>query len=484
MAWSAHSIASEWVIEEALEGKKRGVLLPIRLENVEIPFGFGVYQPGDFIGWDGKAEHLEFLRLAGEIQGLLARHDAESQRKADAIAAEQQRLAKEQALAAQQAREAAERQRSMDEEAQRQREAAAAAEKVRLTQEKAAADQKAREARALEQAERKKREQAAAEDTARRAAEAKAKQPQPLVDGLVLEELTPPFWKKRHFQLGAAALSVAVVVIYMQQSEVVTMPEMIDIIPEGSKPVSFTMGCKEGRDDVEGGCDSDEKPAHKVTLTKPYKLAKTEVTVAQFRAFVDATGYKTTAEEKGSCWSWADGWKEVKGNSWLKLGFEQGEDHPVACVSWDDAQAYVDWLKKETQNLYRLPTEAEWEYAARGGKEGAYPWGQSIGKDNANCSGNLCGDQFEYTSPVGSFAANPFGLKDMHGNVWEWVSDWKGDYAAEPQQDPKGPSSGVERVVRGGSWSGLGGGVRSAIRGRGDPAMRDYDIGFRPAQGQ
>lgn len=261
-------------------------------------------------------------------------------------------------------------------------------------------------------------------------------------------------------------------------------PEMVDIIPEGSKPVSFTMGCKEGRDDVDGGCFDDEKPAHKVTLTKPYKLAKTEVTVAQFRAFVDATGYKTTAEEKGSCWSWADGWKEVKGNSWRKLGFEQGDDHPVACISWDDAQAYVDWLKKETQNSYRLPTEAEWEYAARGGKEGAYPWEQSIGKNNANCSGDLCGDKFEYTSPVGSFAANPFGLKDMHGNVWEWVSDWKGDYAAEPQQDPKGSSSGTLRVLRGGSWYYKLGYVRSALRDFYTPDYRHYDLGFRPAQGQ
>lgn len=421
VVWSKHSIQSEWVLEEASRGKARNVLLPIRIDAIEPPFGFGMRQAGDFTGWNGKGDHPAFIELAAQIYGLLGRGSQPlpppPKSRMGVV------LAGVTAVAV-------------------------TSGGIYLQQTGYFAGENA----------------AAIAQPVAPVAESKVV-PAPVVTPPAPElPATPP-----------------------KQPEPKTLPsepEMVDIIAEGSKPVSFTMGCKEGRDDVEGDCDSDEKPAHKVTLTKPYKLAKTEVTVAQFRAFVEATGYKTTAEEKGSCWSWADGWKEVKGNSWLKLGFEQGEDHPVACVSWDDAQAYVDWLKKETQNPYRLPTEAEWEYAARGGKEGAYPWGQSIGKNNANCSGDLCGDKFEYTSPVDSFAANPFGLKDMHGNVWEWVSDWKGDYAAEPQQDPKGSSSGASRVLRGGSWGSIPGSVRSANRFNYAPVYRDYDVGFRPAQGQ
>jgi formylglycine-generating enzyme required for sulfatase activity len=255
-------------------------------------------------------------------------------------------------------------------------------------------------------------------------------------------------------------------------------PEMV-AIPAGK----FTMGCDPKRDDVEGGCDDDEKPAHEVSIST-FQMAKTEVTVAQFREFVKSADYKTTAETKGSCLSWADGWKEVKSNSWRKLGFEQGDDHPVACVSWDDAQAYVNWLKQKTGKNYRLPTEAEWEYAARGGTDTAYPWGNTIGKNQANCYKDLCGDKFDYTSSVGSFAVNPFGLVDMQGNVWEWVQDWKGDYVVEPQQDPQGASKGTLRVLRGGSWNGRPRYVRSADRNDYTPDDRIDFIGFRPAQGQ
>ena len=280
-------------------------------------------------------------------------------------------------------------------------------------------------------------------------------------------------------------------------------PEMVDI-PAGT----FTMGCDGNRDDVEGGCDSDEKPTHKVSLGA-FKLSKTEVTVVQFRAFVDATGYKTTAEEKGSCWSYDEkgSWSEVKGNSWRKLGFDQGDDHPVACVSWNDTQKYLEWLNGETkpEKPYRLPSEAEWEYAARGNqakgdKDGAYPWGQkgSDGCDYANMADKKakaknpswttadCDDGYLYTAPIGKFKPNGYGLYDMHGNVWEWCQDWYGSeyYKSSPASAPEGLKEGTNRVLRGGSWYNSPWFVRSAYRHNSTPDYWSSHVGFRLAQGQ
>ena len=265
-----------------------------------------------------------------------------------------------------------------------------------------------------------------------------------------------------------------------QEIEPAFVPETVKI-PGGT----FTMGCVPERDNVEGGCSDDEKPAHKVTVAT-FLLAKTEVTVEQFRAFVEATNYKKTAEAQGSCWSYdAKGeWNDVKGNSWQKLGFEQADNHPVACVSWNDADAYVKWLSDQTGKTWRLPSEAEWEYAALGNTETAYFWGNEIGKNNTNCWKGQCGDTFEFTSPVGRFAGNQFGLSDMNGNVWEWVQDrWHGNYEGAPTDGSAWVSSGTNaRVLRGGSWSDSPQNLRSANRDLFTPINRSGSIGFRPAQ--
>ena len=228
-------------------------------------------------------------------------------------------------------------------------------------------------------------------------------------------------------------------------------PEMVSI-PAGE----FTMGCDSKRDDVEGGCHKLEKPPHQVTLDA-FQMGKYEVTFDQWDACEKAK-VCSHAEDQG----WGRG------------------NRPVINVSWDDiTQKYIPWLNKETGKTYRLPTEAEWEYAARGGADTAYPWGNAIGKGNVNCDNVSCGDKFEYTAPVGSFAANGYGLSDMHGNVLEWCQDWYGDYSSSSVSNPKGAASGASRVLRGGSWSYDAQGVRSAYRFNYAPDFRNFDYGFR-----
>jgi formylglycine-generating enzyme required for sulfatase activity/tRNA A-37 threonylcarbamoyl transferase component Bud32 len=199
----------------------------------------------------------------------------------------------------------------------------------------------------------------------------------------------------------------------------------------------------------------NEEPTHTVYLDG-YYIDQYEVTNRQFVQFVEETGYITTAEERGVSGTF-DGnlWAEIEGASWKEpLGLVSDifgkEDHPVLQVSWYDAKAYCEWAG------VRLPTEAEWEKAARGGLEGMlYPWGN----EEPTCTlGAENGAQFSYcdygTVAVGSFAPNGFGVFDMAGNVWEWVADWyeSSYYASSPAENPQGPSSGVERILRGGAW--------------------------------
>ncbi|HUT34193.1 MAG TPA: formylglycine-generating enzyme family protein [Planctomycetota bacterium] len=224
----------------------------------------------------------------------------------------------------------------------------------------------------------------------------------------------------------------------------------------------------------------DEKPAHKVSISRAFWMGKHEVTVGQFRRFVEATGYKTDAE---------------KGPE-----FKQTDEHPVVCVSWNDAHAFVDWLNatdkaKPAGSSYRLPTEAEWEYACRAGTSTWYQWGDDPDKGKGWCNAaDLTtkrklpkltvfnwDDGFLYTAPVGSFKANALGLHDMHGNVSEWCQDWYGDYKEGHQTDPTGPASGEHRVLRGGSWQyyPCPGAVRSAYRTGLLPELRLVIAGFR-----
>jgi formylglycine-generating enzyme required for sulfatase activity len=255
---------------------------------------------------------------------------------------------------------------------------------------------------------------------------------------------------------------------------------------------------------------ADEAPVHKVRITRPFYLGQYEVTVGQFRRFVEASGYKPESEADGTGGYGYnpdyDPEKSERGDafegrnskySWRNPGFKQGEDHPVVNVTWNDAVAMSQWLSEKEGKIYRLPTEAEWEYAARAGTRTRYHSGndpQSLlkvanifaadtkmkwpqWKDYALAEG----DGFEFTAPVGSFAPNVLGLYDMHGNVWEWCADWYGDnyYAESPDHDPPGPASGKVRVRRGGSWHTWPFYVRSSYRNWNSAEARYTLVGIR-----
>ena len=234
----------------------------------------------------------------------------------------------------------------------------------------------------------------------------------------------------------------------------ITCPEIV-VVPAGS----FMMGSL-GREE---GHDHDEDPQHRVTIEEPFAVGRYEVTRGEYAAFVNATG----RTHGNSCFTYEGGeWKDRAGRSWSNPGFTQGEDHPVVCVNWDDARAYVNWMSRKTGKNYRLLSEAEWEYAVRGGTQTRYSWGNGVGRNRANCDG--CGSRWddEMTAPVGSFSANEFGLYDMHGNVFEWTQDcWNDSYTGAPKDGRAWETADCRyRVVRGGSWFNYPRNLRAANR--------------------
>ena len=250
----------------------------------------------------------------------------------------------------------------------------------------------------------------------------------------------------------------------------------LTLVPSGE----FLMGSKEsaeetaaffkknyGEDSLKAGYFEGEHPQHRVRITKPFYLGSYHVTRGQFRKFVADTGYKTDPEK------WIADEKEFcakKRDTWQKGEFEQTDDHPVVYVSWYDAAEFCKWLSRKEGKAYRLPTEAEWEYACRAGTTTRYYSGDD--PETLAKVGNVAdatyktkfphwggttikaSDGYVFTSPVGSFKPNAFGLYDMHGNAGQWCSDWYDEeyYTASPADNPTGPDISDRRVLRGGSW--------------------------------
>lgn len=280
------------------------------------------------------------------------------------------------------------------------------------------------------------------------------------------------------------------------------------LVPGGS----FTMGSEYAQThtpEAERQFFVDESPPHRVALG-PYWVGDSEVTNAQFRRFVEETGFRTDAEIRGeSLGEYSEStdaagrkvgqWASGRGLSWRAPGWDAGESHPVAHVSWNDATAFVQWLRDKTGRPYRLLTEAEWEYAAGMGRT-LYAWGD--GPPESRAGGNIADasfarrypnwkypvlaeydDGYVHTAPVRLYAPNALGLYDMTGNVWEWTADVYSPtyYRSSPESDPTGPPSGAERVHRGGGFDWELPYLRTTKRRRARPEHSAAHIGFRLA---
>ena len=241
-------------------------------------------------------------------------------------------------------------------------------------------------------------------------------------------------------------------------------------------PGRFLMGSppqEAGRSEAEG-------PVHEVVIQHGFAIGQFDVTLAEFRIFARATRYQTDDQKCD--------WRAPK---FKGVPLQQAANEPVVCVNWHDAQAYVAWLGARTGKPYRLPSEAEWEYAARAGSTTSRPWGDTLGRDDANYGTDACcgafasgRDRWLYTSPVGAFAPNRFGLHDVLGNVWQWTQDCGSEsYAGAPIDGSARLSGDCDyRMVRGGAWFQAPESLRSASRAADRADFRISDIGFRVAR--
>jgi formylglycine-generating enzyme required for sulfatase activity len=472
--WSEGSVKSQYVRDEATYALEHKKLVPVAIEAVEMPFRFRGVHTLSLVAWDGSRDSSEFRKLVEDIAAIVSDSSeiilAHTEQTADKRLRDLERH-RVQEEARQKAEE--QNQRLITEEENRARQEA---ERRRLATE---AQRKAEEEPLREQ------ERQRAEDEAPREAqdekgriEQEVQNPWrtygPVAAVVVLVIFSVIMWWPRLQQVepGKGMDSQAPVRDLKQEKPIAMSPflsaggvfrdrlrtgregpEMV-VIPIGS----FKMG------DVQGDGDKDEVPVRTVRIQRPFAMGSYEVTFEEYDQFAKAANRQFPGDQ-----SWGRGRR------------------PVINISWQDAVEYAKWLSAQTGKRYRLPTEAEWEYAARGGKETAYWWGKDLIKGMANCSG--CGSQWgnSQTAPVGSFKPIPVGLYDTAGNVWEWVEDcWHDNYNGAPADGSAWRESGGgncdRRVIRGGSWYDRPSTLRSSNRGRYYPLSRYNLVGFRLVQ--
>lgn len=500
--WSGVSVEKDWVLEEAEDGKNREILVPVLIEDIKPPRGFRRIQAADLIGWDGDTSSTNFDKLIADISGILGpsplRTEEEPRRQAEVEAkrarAEPESKQPEAPTTTLSPKKGPrlgvvaavivvigviaiffvyQQQRETERLAQQLEDTRAKAEADRANREKAESEaQRRADAEKKRKAEEEKRQQELVAEAKRKAeAKQKAEEERLRVES---EAKKPGTIFQDKLKDGSKGLKMVVV-----------------------KAGSVTMGSP----DNEEGRNPNEGPAQTVTLRDTFAIARNEVTVGEFRHFVQATNYRTEAEKWGGCYNWTGKeWNLDGSKTWRSPGFSQTDRHPVVCVSWNDAGRYLDWLSEQTGKRYRLPTEVEWEYAARAGTVTARSWGNNPHEacDYANVADRSAEQQFSdwerkihncrdghvHTAPVGSFKPNRYGLFDMLGNVAEWVEDcYRDSYRGLPLDGAAWvPGDCTQRVLRGGSWGTGPRLVRSAVRFRNDHEFRSDYLGFRLAQ--
>lgn len=265
-------------------------------------------------------------------------------------------------------------------------------------------------------------------------------------------------------------------------------PELVEI-----KSGEFNLGSQSG----EAGRGSDEALRRRVVITRPFYIGRYEVTYGEFRAFIESTDHSHKPKENCETWSsWRRAYSSVEGLSWAKPGYENGtkedmQDMPVTCVSWEDAQQYAEWLRRKTGKRYRLPSEAEWEYAARARSVDPYTFGTELTVKLAHFVESGWLPMLSGGKPVSvrfkdgsGYDPNGEGLYHVHGNAQEWVQDCYQSHARDwpVDQQPVPEKPRCSRVAKGGSWFGTRAQLRSAARAHFPPDTRRFDLGFRVAR--
>ena len=429
--WSRHGVASDYVREEAADGRDRGILLPVFAETVDAPFGFRGIQAADLRGWKGDPAHPSFVDFTHDISGKIGPPRQRAQHQGTPTA--------DHGATVQGPREPKRRDERKPSPATLRRFGFV----LILLMATGAVGWWWSEGRVPTTAPSGEPRQLPSAMPAPGAAPGQQPSVMPIAK---------PEEPRRQFEVEQKPPSPRKTLApddVFQDCDV--CPKMV-VVPAGD----FWMGSPESEKERDG----DEGPRHKVTIADPFAISKYEVTFEQWDACAEA----------GGC----NGYRPDD------QGWSRGS-RPVINVSWWDAKAYAEWLSRKTGQSYRSPSEAEWEYAARAGTITRYSFGDAITPKDANYAESKIGK----TAEVGAYPKNPWGLYDMHGNVWEWVEDvWHDSYNGAPVDgsawtDGGGNFSSRGRVVRGGSWYSNPRGLRSANRYRYQPDNRNSYLGFR-----